>query len=155
MIDSNSHQDLIDQLRAAPEQMRRAVAERSREELQQPGEDGGLSVVEILCDLQDWEEISGERIVRVLHENMPYLEAYDDSLWSIEHDYASRDGLAVLDSFALTRAKLVDMLETISVSDWQRQGELEGRGRITVEWLVEQAVRHDTLHIEAILEALA
>ncbi|MCO5216418.1 MAG: DinB family protein [Thermomicrobiales bacterium] len=155
MIDSNNHQDLIDQLRGTPEQMRRAIAERTREELQQPGEDGGLSVVEILCDLQDWEEISGERIARILHEHAPYLEAYDDSLWSIEHDYASRDGFAVLDSFALTRAKLVDMLETISASDWQRQGELEGRGRITVEWLVEQAARHDTLHIEAILEALA
>lgn len=155
MIDNTSHQELIEQLRAAPDQMRRAVGDRTSEDLQQPGEDGGLSVVEILCDLQDWEEISGERITRILHETTPYLEAYDDSFWSIEHDYASRDGFAVLDSFALTRAKLVDVLETITASDWQRQGELEGRGRVTVEWLVEQAVRHDTLHIEAILEALA
>lgn len=133
MIDNTNHQDLIERLRSAPDHIRRAVGERTSEDLQQPGEDGGLSVVEILCDLQDWEEISGERVNRILHETMPYLEAYDDAFWSIEHDYASRNGFAVLDSFALTRASLIDVLESISASDWQRQGELQGRGQVTVE----------------------
>lgn len=145
--------DLVARMRAVPDTLRRLVGERSAEDLQQPAQDGGVAVVEILSDMQDWEEITGERIARILHEQVPSLETYDDSLWNIEHDYASRDAYAVIDAFALTRAQTVETLANLDDAAWQREALLADE-RITLQQLVERVAERDDRQIAAIVEAL-
>lgn len=146
--------DLVERLRCVPDTLRRIVCDRSSEELKQPGRDGGNAVVELLCDLQDWEEITGERIIRILREDMPHLESYDDSLWNIEHDYASRDGHAVVEAFSISRAQNLDVLQGLTDDQWQRQAMLANHGAVTLQWLIERVAGHDTNHITDIMEAL-
>jgi hypothetical protein len=148
----NRH-DLLDRLRAVPEMLRRMLGDRSVDELQQPGSDGGVAIVEILCHLQDWEEITGDRVWRIVHEDAPRLESFDDSLWSIEHDYASRDGHAAISAFAIARAACVDTLSELDDAGWQRMAELEGHGQITLEWLMTRHADHDAASLERIVEA--
>lgn len=147
--------DLVDRLRGVPDTLRRLCGERTTEELQQPAQDGGVGVVELLCDLQDWEEITGERITRILREHRPFLVSYDDSLWNIEHDYASRDAHAVIEAFAISRARNVEILADLDESGWLREAELEYRGPVTLQWLIERTANHDDRHIAEIMEALA
>ncbi|MCA9834945.1 MAG: DinB family protein [Thermomicrobiales bacterium] len=147
--------DLVARLRGVPDTLRRLCGERTMEELQQPAQDGGVAVVELLCDLQDWEEITGERITRILREQRPLLESYDDSLWNIEHDYASRDAHAVIEAFAISRERNVEILADLGESAWQREAELENRGPVTLQWLMERTANHDDRHIAEIMEALA
>lgn len=150
-----TYSQLIERLAAIPTAMIRLIGDRSNDDLRQPGQDGGLGVVEILCDQQDWEEITGDRIARMLREDCPRLESYDDSLWSIEHDYASRNSDDVLAAFARMRQQLVDFLDEMSESDWQRTGVLGEHGPVTIAWLLQRALAHDEAHIEEIMEALA
>lgn len=146
---------LVEQLGAVPATIQRLVGERTAEDLRQPGEDGGVGVVEILCDQQDWEEITGDRVSRILHEQYPELESYDDSLWAIEHDYASRNAEDVIAAFAHNRALLVERLSSLEEEQWQRTAYLDGHGEITIQWLMERVLAHDEKHIAEIREALS
>lgn len=145
---------LVEQLEAVPGTIQRLVGERTSDELSQPGQDGGVGVVEILCDQQDWEEITGDRVARMLHEDHPELESYDDSLWAIEHDYAARDATDVIAAFAHNRAQLVEVLSGLEEEQWQRTAHLLGHGDITILWLMERVLAHDEKHIAEIREAL-
>ncbi len=164
MINNESHAEngltperaqQLAQLAAVPKTLRRLVGDRTVDDLRQPGQDGGNAVVEVLCHLQDWEEITGERVWRLLHEESPALEGFDDSLWSIEHNYLARNGLDALDAFVLSRSKLVETLERLDTAAWQRTGDLEGQSTITLAWLIEKVAAHDEKHIAELNEALS
>lgn len=150
-----SYGELIERLAAIPPTMIRLIGDRSNDDLRQPGRDGGLGVVEILCDQQDWEEITGDRVARMLHEDCPWLEAYDDSLWSIEHNYAARNSDDVMESFARMRRQLIGIIKEFDDAAWQRTGTLGEHGAVTIAWLLRRALAHDEAHIAEIMEALA
>ena len=149
-----SYADLVERLGAVPATLLRLIGDRTADDLRQPGQDGGVGVVEILCDQQDWEEITGERVARMLHEETPELETYDDSLWAIEHNYAARNSDDVIEAFARMRAQLVETLTSLDEVGWQRTAQLEGHGEITIAWLMERVLVHDENHIAEIMEAL-
>lgn len=145
---------LVQELESVPGTILRLIGERTDDDLRQPGQDAGVGVVEILCDQQDWEEITGERVARILHEDTPEIESYDDSLWAIEHDYASRDSREVVEAFSQMRAQLVEVLSALEEADWQRTAILDGHGEVTIAWLMERVLQHDKNHIAEIMEAL-
>lgn len=149
-----SRANLIDRLEAVPASILRLIGDRTADDLRQPGQDAGAGVVEILCDQQDWEEITGERVARILHEDNPELEAYDDSLWAIEHDYASRNSDDVIEAFTRLRAQLIETLKSLDDERWLRTARLDGQGEITIAWLMERLLAHDENHIAEIMEAL-
>lgn len=149
-----SRSELVERLEAVPANIIRLIGDRTADDLRQPGQDGGVGVVEILCDQQDWEEITGERIARILHEDTPELETYDDSLWSIEHDYASRDSEDVIEAFTGLRAQLIEVLSGLDEEDWNRTAILGDHGKITIAWLMERVLAHDENHIAEIMEAM-
>lgn len=145
---------VLAQLDAVPDTLRRMIGERTSDDLRQPGHDGGHAAVEVICHLQDWEEIVGERVWRMLNQDSPVLESYDDSLWSIEHDYPLRDALEALEAFAILRANVVSMLAGADGDTWNRTAELEGHGTITLSELMEARTRSDQEHIAELGEAL-
>jgi hypothetical protein len=150
-----SRAELVERLSSVPATIIRLVSDRTADDLRQPGQDAGVGVVEILCDLQDWEEITGARVARILYEDTPKLESYDDSLWSIEHDYAARNSDDVIEAFIRLRANLVETLSRLDDESWQRTAQLADHGQVTIAWLMEQVVAHDEQHIAEIMEALA
>lgn len=149
-----SRAELVERLEAVPATILRLVGDRSADDLRQPSQDAGVGVVEILCDQQDWEEITGERVARILHEDTPELEMYDDSLWSIEHDYASRDSDDVIEAFTGLRAQLVELLSGLDEEGWNRTAILGEHGEVTLAWLMERVLSHDENHIAEIMEAM-
>ena len=53
-----SRDAIVEALIAFPEEFGRVAVEgRNRDDLFQPGSDGGWGIIEILCHLADWEEI--------------------------------------------------------------------------------------------------
>ncbi len=148
----SSRQDTLATLGAVPDTLRRLVSDRTSEELRHPGSDGDVAIVEIVCLMQDWEEITGERIWRTIHEDAPKLEAFDDTLWSIEHDYASRDGHAAIEAFSLSRTKNVEMLANLDHEGWQRTVEIGGQS-MTLATMIDQLVAADTTCMQRMVEA--
>jgi hypothetical protein len=90
----------------------------------------------------------------MLNQDSPVLQSYDDSLWSIEHDYLLRDALEALEAFAILRANLVGMLSGADDDTWNRTAELEDHGPITLRELIDVRTRYDQEHIGELGEAL-
>lgn len=145
---------LIDILDANLTYFERLVADRTREDLAQAAQDGGWGVVDILSHLRDWEEITHDRVWRVLAEETPVLEEHDDSFWEIDHEYGARDGHAVLGEIIAMRHQLIDRLRELEPGDWEQQGTLEGTGPVSVLGLMRKLARHDGKNLARMREAL-
>ena len=154
MIDTESRDALIDALAEFPARLHEMIAGTSDDELTRAGPEGSWGVVEVLCQMRDREEIFVQRIQRIIAEDDPTFETIDDSLWPIDRDYHAQDPRQVLEDFAERRAKLVDMLEDLKVSDWSREGHLPRKGSVTIGWYAEYIAAHDTEHLAQVRQAL-
>ncbi len=85
-------------------------------------------------------------------EENPTLEAYDQDAWARDRGYAAQDPMTALDGFARFRGAHREALE--SLADWERTGEHQEMGRITIMGHTLHMVCHDLGHL-AQLAALA
>lgn len=109
---------------------------------------------EILAHLADWEEIFLARMHRTHTENEPMLPDMDEGRLAIENDYSRSEPLHSQGRFKAMRAELVSFLRSLKPDDWQRIGNRELLGRMTLE---EQAVLinlHDGNHLLQIVQWL-
>lgn len=146
---------LILALAALPVDLERTLQGHSAEALLRPASDGGWGVVENLCHLRDWEEVFAERVEAILHQERPWLPAFDDELWAIERDYRGQNPARVLDRFRELRSRLVDQLTGLPSAAWTRTGEHEVHGLISLEWLIDHVRDHGEQHLAQIRDALA
>lgn len=145
---------LLDRLETNLDVLGKLIANRSTDELQQAAQDGEWGVVEILAHLQEWEEITHERVWRILDEDCPELEEYDDSFWAIDHDYGTRNGHEVFASTMELRRELLERLRALVPESWERTAILADRGEIDLAWLMRNLARHDEKNIARTREAL-
>jgi hypothetical protein len=141
-------EDILRALSAAVGDVERLIAGKSREILAQPANDGRWGMVEILPHMRDWEKVNHERIARVLDEHDPYLDMPDDSLWAIEHDYASQDPVRVFEEFKHLRAELVDLVGSLDDDAWNLPATLEDVGVVNLHWLLNNVCVHDGYHLQ-------
>ncbi|MDQ3781020.1 MAG: DinB family protein [Chloroflexota bacterium] len=149
-----SNGDLVRSLAGFPAEVERALDGRPREDLLKPASDGGWGVVENLCHLRDWEEVFLHRLHQVLKEDHPVLPVYDDELWAIERDYRGEDPTKVFEQFRATRKELVSQLEGLDDDGWNRTGQHQSRGDVSVRWLAESVLDHGETHLAQIHDAL-
>lgn len=142
-------------LAAVPGEFSRLVNNKTNEQLMRPAQDGGFGMVEILPHMRDWETILGERVARILEEDEPSLEEYDDSLWAIEHAYREQDPRQALQEFSALRSSLVARLEALPPEQWSRVGILAKHGRVTLHWLLDRFCDHDAKHVLQARDVLA
>jgi hypothetical protein len=142
-------------LAAVPGEFARLVSDKTNDQLMRPAQDGGFGMVEILPHMRDWEAILGDRVERILDEDEPSLEEYDDSLWAIEHAYRDQDPRQSLQEFTALRASLVARLEPLGPGEWDRVGILAKHGRVTLHWLLDQFSNHDAKHLVQARDVLA
>lgn len=152
---SRSVPEVLATLRATPVELGRLISGQSDEALARPASDGEWGVVEIVPHLRDWETIWQIWINRLLDEDVPRYEPVDDSLWAIEHDYASQPAPESLADFAERREETVDLLESLDDAAWRREAIHPRLGPLTLHQLAERMCDHDAGHIEQARDALA
>lgn len=97
---------------------------------------GKWSACEIVHHLADSESTAAIRIRRLLVEQKPVIQGYDQDLFAINLWYNERDMAPALDAFQAARATTAQLLALMSEEDWQREGEHTESGRYTAEdWL--------------------
>jgi hypothetical protein len=108
-----------------------------------------FSVLENICHLRDIEaEAYTIRINRILKESNPFLPDVDGKRLATERRYNSLDADAALHSFATSRAENLRKLDGLTAEQLEREGTLEGVGRLTLGRLAEMMREHDEGHIE-------
>lgn len=150
-----SDADLMDALKAQPDDAQRVIQGKSSEDLRRPASDGGWGAIEHLAHLRDWEEVILARVQTVLGQDRPELPAYDDDLWPIEHDYSNRNAERVVAEFAHMRYEIVSVVEAAPAEAWERQGIHGVAGEVTLRWLLTRQFDHAADHIRQVRDLLA
>jgi hypothetical protein len=147
--DPNSLEELLDFLDETPNKFAELIAGLSATEVKWKSSDAEFSALENLCHLRDLE-LQGykPRIERILSEVDPLLADFDGARVAAMSDYNSEAVDAALQSFANARQENVRMLRNLTEEQLNREGTLEGVGKISLEQLAEKIRQHDEGHIE-------
>src|SRR5262249_40007126 len=81
---------------------------------------GKWSAVEIVHHLADSEMTSAIRLRRLLVEDRPVIQGYDEALFAVRLNYNSRDIGPALDAFRAARTTTVQLLNSMTEEDWNR-----------------------------------
>ena len=145
-----SRQQIIDALRALPDQIEELVQGLSEDALGWRPSPGEWSIKEVCCHLRDSFEIDGERLRHILSENEPFLAAYDQEALAHERDYQNESMPLILTALRAFSGGIAYALEGLSEEQWQRGGRHEERGPISVGGYTEQQAEHVRAHLEQI-----
>ena len=97
---------------------------------------GKWSAREIVHHLGDSETTSAIRIRRLMAEDNPLIQGYDQDHFATRLRYNDRDMEPALEAFRYARASTVSLLKIMTDEDWQRAGTHTESGAYTAEdWL--------------------
>jgi hypothetical protein len=110
-----------------------------------------FSALENVCHLRDLE-VAGyaARIRQMIEEANPTLADFDGARVAAESEYNNEQAELALESFSRARKGNVALFRNLSDDELQRQGELAGVGRITLQRLAEMMSEHDEGHLDEV-----
>jgi hypothetical protein len=98
--------------------------------------EGKWSAAEIVHHLADSETTSGLRLRKLLVEDHPVIQGYDQDDYANRLNYNNREMGPALDAFRSARATAAQLFEFMSDEDWQREGTHSESGAYTAQdWL--------------------
>src|SRR5690349_430615 len=97
---------------------------------------GKWSAREIVHHLGDSETTSAIRIRKLLVEDDPLIQGYDQDQFATRLRYNDRDMAPALEAFRCARETTMQLLPLLSEAEWQRTGTHTESGRYTMDdWL--------------------
>ena len=111
---------------------------------------GEWSVREIVCHLADTEVIRSYRVMKILAEDRPSIEPYDEVVWARGLACDLRDPATLARSFRRLRQASLDLLACLPPAGMGRAGVHAEYGPITVAQLMGHTVDHDLIHLAQI-----
>jgi hypothetical protein len=145
-----TRQEIIDTLRALPDQIEALVRDLDEEALRRRPTPDEWSIKEVCAHLRDSLEIDGERIRRMVEEDEPVISAYDQEALARERDYQNESMPLILTALRAFSGGNAYVLEGLSEEQWQRGGRHEERGPIRVDSYAESQAEHVRAHLEQI-----
>lgn len=145
---------LLDRYRQGPDEVRQAI----------PGIEASLldgrpaieewSIREIVHHVVDAEVMAAARLRRLVAEERPAIEPYDESEFARRLHYG-RPIDSALDLLAASRRANADLLEQLGADAWSLAGEHPQLGRYSIEYLVQRAAAHCSEHAAQIRSTFA
>lgn len=148
--------ELLRQYAVAADEVRAAVESLSDEELdRRPADErGGWTARQIVHHLADSEMTSAIRLRRLLAEDAPVIDGYDEGEFALRLHYDTRPIGPSLDAMAAARATSAQLLERLSDDDWGRTGTHSESGPYGVEDWLRIYAAHGSDHAEQIRRAV-
>jgi hypothetical protein len=114
----------------------------------------GWNTIEIMCHLNDYETIFGDRVRQALQEDNPKYPPVDHEALVIENRYREQDLQQVFAQYLEKRRALVALLDTLTADQWARPAVHPTTGACIV---LDQAINvalHDVTHLEQMARTL-
>jgi hypothetical protein len=111
---------------------------------------GKWSAAEIVHHLADSEMIAAIRLRRLIAEERPVIQAYDQAAYAARLRYNGRDIQPALDALRSARATTIQLLRTIPEEEWGATGWHSEVGLYTAERWLEIYAEHAHKHAEQI-----
>jgi hypothetical protein len=108
---------------------------------------------EILGHLIDSATNNHQRFVRVQFENVPTI-TYDQNMWNRYSYYAQLNSRQLIAFWELYNQQLAERIACIPEHLLQRECNIGKDANVTLEWLIDDYVRHLEHHLHQIVEYL-
>jgi hypothetical protein len=133
---TEERQELIAQYQAGGAEVTQALEGFPPDKLHAHPIEGKWSAAEIVHHLGDSETTSGLRLRRLLSEDHPLIQGYDQDVYATELRYNQREIGPSLDLFRSTRACTAQLFDFMTDEDWHREGTHSESGSYSAEdWL--------------------
>lgn len=147
----------IDQIEAAPDGLRRAVAGLTAAQLETPYRDGGWSVRQVVHHVPDSHLNAYVRFKLGLTEDHPTIKTYEEKEWARTPEVAAVPIAVSLDLLAALHVRWVALLRAMRPADFARTIGHPEWGKPTLEQILALYAwhgRHHTAHITTLRERL-
>jgi hypothetical protein len=151
-MDQKERETLIAQYRDGYGAIAEALLKITPKELEAKPGPGRWSAREIVHHLADSEITAGVRLRRLLAEDRPQIQGYDQDEFARRLHY-DRPHEASLELFRTVRESTAELLERLQPADWMREGTHSESGRYTVETWLKIYADHAHKHARQIREA--
>jgi hypothetical protein len=144
---------LLDRYRKGGAAVEAALSGISDSELDHvPPGDGEWSARQVVHHLADSESMSYIRLRRLIAEDQPVIQGYDEPEWArrLHYDRPIEASLAVLGA---VRAASLQLLESLSKAEWARTGTHSESGPYSVEGWLRIYADHPSDHADQIRRA--
>jgi hypothetical protein len=138
--------ELLERFRRGAELVAVSITGAAGSELDFAPEPGKWSIRQIVAHLADAEIVGTMRLRRVIAENDPKLEAFDQDAWTQNLDYARRKTSQALETFRRIRGENYELLKQLPESAFDRAGIHSERGRLTLKQLLQGYAEHAESH---------
>lgn len=152
-MDNTQRQALIATYREGPAVVRKAVESLSDAELDHRPADGSWTVRMVVHHLADSEMTSAIRLRRLIAEDNPVIQGYDEEQFARVLFY-DRPIATSLEAIAVARQSTAEILDRLSEEQWQRAGTHSESGPYSVETWLEIYAAHCHDHARQIRRAL-
>ena len=127
---------LIAQYKAGYDEVVRSLEGFTEAEMAEHPLPGKWSAREIVQHLADSEMNSAIRLRKLLTEESPQIQGYDQEIYATALRYNERDIAPALDALRGARATTGQLLDSMTEDDWAREGTHSESGRYTAsDWL--------------------
>lgn len=110
---------------------------------------------EVLCHLRDVEaEVNLPRLRKVLAEDNPFISGQETDSWADQRQYLRQNGRQASQAFIQARIQLLDMLQDLAPSAWQRPARHAIFGPTRLLEMANIIATHDRLHLRQFLCSL-
>jgi len=140
-------EEILSFLRGAPDLIAHACRELTAAQLQQRPAPDDWSLLELACHLRDSAIEEGMRARRMVEEDNPTLEPYDEQARALERNYITEDCSKVMTALRAYFTGYAYQLERFSDAEWERPGFHPEDGPVSVRIRAELEVKHTEAHV--------
>jgi hypothetical protein len=138
--------ELLERFRRGPEVLAVALTGSAGAESDFVPAPGKWTIRQVLRHLADSEIVGAHRFRKILAEDNPPIDAYDQNLWASNLDYETRKPAESLEMFRRLRADTYDLLKGLPETAFERTGVHAERGTVTVKAFVDSYSGHTESH---------
>lgn len=149
-MEAAARKELLDRFRSGPGKLERSIDGLGEQELEFRPAPGKWTIREIVVHLCDSEIVCAHRIRKVLAEEQAFLTSYDQDLWANRLSYSKRNLTTAIELFRLLRKSTAELFEDLSDNDWERRGQHQQFGAMTIIDLVGMYAEHCENHVSQI-----
>jgi hypothetical protein len=141
------NRDPISILEKTPGEVARIVAGLPPSELARPEAPGRWSMLHVVRHLGDSELVWAYRFRRILAEDRPRIEGYDQDQWADRLHYDRADATEAITELRALRTGTLRLIRALDASDLRRVGVHSERGEESIEHQIRMYAGHDVLHL--------
>ncbi|MCO6452650.1 MAG: DinB family protein [Caldilineales bacterium] len=138
-------------LRQTPVEAEALLQGLSEAQLNQPPEDGGWAIRNVLIHLRDAQGVFAARLDLFRQEEHPVLAAKAVWTWAAATEERPPTALEIFSAYQTSRAQTLAKLEQLPLAHWWRTGRHEEFGEVTLRQQVSYFAAHELTHLPQIM----